>query len=241
MFVNCDVKGLEWVAGTYLSQCPVALNEIVKGIDQHAANQEQFGLGEGKAGRLVAKVFVFRLIYGGTEFSYCNDPDFTGVSTNPKFWRKVIDEFYSKYTGWAKWHTSLMQEATTSGRIVLPTGRSYLYSPTRRGGDLVWPRTTILNYPVQGLGADLLSLARVRLRRRWGGSGIICSTVHDSLIMDVPSNEAMDAGRLMKECVEEIPNMFEKWFGHKWNVPLTAEVEYGMDLKNMEPLVLTGS
>jgi hypothetical protein len=47
--------------------------------------------------RLIAKTFVFRLIYGGSAFSYANDPEFTGVSSDPDFWQSVIDEFYTKY------------------------------------------------------------------------------------------------------------------------------------------------
>lgn len=56
MFVNCDVKSLEWVVGAYLSQDEVAIEEILRGVDQHSDNQIRFKL----PSRLIAKTFVFR-------------------------------------------------------------------------------------------------------------------------------------------------------------------------------------
>lgn len=141
MIVNGDARALEWVAGTFLSQDRVALQEIKDRVDQHTLNMNAFRL----PSRLIAKTFVFRLIYGGQAYSYANDPDFTHVSTSEKFWNRVIDAFYEKYQGWASWHIKLMQEATTTGKVLMPTGREYSYQRTLLG---VWPRTTILNYPV---------------------------------------------------------------------------------------------
>lgn len=157
MIVNADAKSLEWVVGTYLSQDKLAMQEIWDNVDAHTSNQIAFKLpgwedaaagiksDAAKLGRGIAKIFVFRLIYGGTEYSYARDPDFVGVSSSTKYWLKVIERFYDKYKGWAAWHVKLMQEATTTGRLVMPTGRVYTYSPLASGD---WPRTTILNYPV---------------------------------------------------------------------------------------------
>lgn len=94
MLLQADAKQLEWVGATYLSQDQVALNEILNNVDQHTDNQERFGL----PSRLIAKTFVFRLIYGGSAYSYANDPDFKAIG-NESFWQGVIDEFYKKYFG----------------------------------------------------------------------------------------------------------------------------------------------
>ena len=92
MLLQADAKQLEWVGATYLSQDQVALKEIWGSVDQHADNQTRFGL----PSRLVAKTFVFRLIYGGSAYSYANDPNFRDIG-NEKFWQGVIDQFYDKY------------------------------------------------------------------------------------------------------------------------------------------------
>lgn len=143
--VNCDAKALEWIVGAYLSRDKVARQEILDEIDQHTLNQKAFGL----PSRLIAKKFVFRLMYGGSAYSYANDPDFTDVSTSEKYWQKVIDAFYNKYTGLRDWHTKIVQEAMQTGQLVMPTGRIYKFEPKKDfRGELKAPETIIKNYPV---------------------------------------------------------------------------------------------
>jgi DNA polymerase I-like protein with 3'-5' exonuclease and polymerase domains len=96
------------------------------------------------------------LIYGGSAYSYANDPDFTSVSRDVKFWQRVIDEYYNKYQGIKKWHDSLLNTVKKQGYIEIPSGRFYEFKPEFKHGDWKWPLTTIKNYPVQGFGADLV-------------------------------------------------------------------------------------
>jgi len=60
MLINVDVKGLEVVVAAQLSGDDVLCTEIINRVDIHDANRVKFGLGEGKPGRLVAKIFKFR-------------------------------------------------------------------------------------------------------------------------------------------------------------------------------------
>lgn len=60
MILNFDVKGLEVVCAAYLSSDPVLYQELNDNVDIHSMNQQTLGLPEGKPGRLVAKVFLFR-------------------------------------------------------------------------------------------------------------------------------------------------------------------------------------
>jgi DNA polymerase-1 len=237
MIVNVDAKALEWICASYLSKDKVAYEEIWNNVDQHTENQTRFGL----PSRLVAKTFVFRLIYGGTAYSYAADPDFAGVSSSEKFWQGVIDEFYDKYQGVGKWHGNLMSEATTTGKLRMPTGRLYNFDSTVRRGDVVWPRTKILNYPVQGLGADLMCLARVSFARRFKAAGIvgkIISTIHDSIVVDVPESEVEKVVKIFISVFDDIPMNFERVFGVKFDLPTRCEVSYGknkFDLTEWKP------
>ena len=104
MLLQADAKALEWVCATYLSQDQTAAKEIWDGTDQHTDNQLRFGL----PSRLIAKTFVFRLIYGGSAYSYANDTNFTDVSRSESFWQNVIDEFYNKYQGLGQWHKDIV-------------------------------------------------------------------------------------------------------------------------------------
>jgi DNA polymerase I-like protein with 3'-5' exonuclease and polymerase domains len=228
---------LEWRCASFLSQDETAIKEILDGTDQHSDNQLRFGL----PSRLIAKTFVFRLIYGGSAYSYANDPNFSDVSKSEKYWQGVIDEFYSKYKGLHKWHTKLMQEATTTGMVKLPTGRIYQYKSEDRRGEKVWPRTTILNYPVQGLGADLMSIARVSLFNRMRKLGYekakLINTVHDSIIIDCDDSHTDTLAKMMLQVFEDIPKNFEKLFGVEFNIPMKGEVKTGKtwgDLKEFD-------
>ena len=145
LIINADGKAVEWVVGSWLANDPVALQEIIEGKDMHTDNQIRFNL----PSRLIAKVFIFRTIFGGTSYSFANDPDFAGVSTSQKFWDRVIEKFHEKYQGWSSWWINLIREATTTGRIISPLGRIWQYHQYQKpNGDWAWPVTTIKNYIV---------------------------------------------------------------------------------------------
>ena len=238
MFVNCDASGLEVNCAAFLSQDPTLMDEIVNKADIHSNNQARFGLPKGEEGRLIAKIFVFRLIYGGSAYSYANDPNFTGVSASEKYWQKVIDEFYNKYQGIYKWHIKILEEVMMNKRLIMPTGRQYDFFPTiNYRGEPKWPDTKIKNYPVQGLGADLMSIARVDFAKRFWKSeleGKLRSTVHDSIVIDVPKKNVDIVLQMFYDVFNDIPKNFKSIFSVEYSLPLFCECKVGMDLKNLE-------
>ena len=235
MLINVDVKGLEVVVAAQLSGDITLCKELLDGVDIHETNRDVFNLGEGKAGRLVAKIFKFRLLYGGSAYSYANDPDFRGVSSSQSFWQEVIDKYYDKYSGIKEWHGQLLIEAQTTGRIVIPSGRYYPITPdiSRRES---WPLTIIKNYPVQGFGADLVMLARLEANRLLVASGIeaaFIGTIHDSIVVDTPEENVYNIGKLLKQAVEEVPSLCKKVWDYNFSLPLKCEIAYGMNKTNM--------
>jgi DNA polymerase I-like protein with 3'-5' exonuclease and polymerase domains len=126
-----------------------------------------------------------------------------------------------------------MHEATTTGQIVIPTGRVFKYEPTHQRGDIVWPRTTILNYAVQGLGADLMMLARISAYNRIKKAklqGLLISSVHDSIVVDCPDDETEEFCKIFQSVFNDVPANFERIFKHPFNLPMKAEVLYGPNL-----------
>lgn len=204
----------------------------------HSDNQMKFGL----PSRLIAKIFVFRLIFGGSAYSYAMDPDFRDAGLSQKQWQKVIDQFYAKYPDLYKWHISLVEEVTRTGFVTIPTGREFHYSPIKKpNGDIDWPRTTILNYSVQGFGADLMMVARLSFANRLKAGGYktkLISTVHDSIVCDSPDDEYLRIVKLFHEVFADIPKNFEKIFGVELNVPMKCEVLIGSNLKEMKEIKL---
>jgi DNA polymerase I-like protein with 3'-5' exonuclease and polymerase domains len=238
MLLQADARQLEWIGATYLSQDQTAIEEIWNNVDQHADNQQRFGL----PARLIAKTFIFRLIYGGSAYSYANDPNFKDIG-GESFWQGVIDQSYNKYQGLAKWHKNIVEEVKRNRQLVMPTGRIYKYEPDLTYGTARWPRTKILNYPVQGLGADLMAIARVSLRNRIKHMEevLLVNTVHDSIIIDFNHHkyDPVELVKLVDKCFNDVPLNFKRLFGVDFNLPMRVECEVGKDWGNMEKIVLT--
>jgi len=242
LLVNADVKGLEVVVAAQLSNDSVLRQEIIDKEDIHGNNQRAFGLGEGKAGRLIAKIFKFRLIYGGSAYSYAHDSDFMGVSRSERFWQEVIDKYYAKYHGIAKWHKDIDHEAKTNGCLTIPSGRYYPFGYEETQWGLKWPDTKVKNYPVQGFGADLVMLARLecnrRLREIEGPSDLLVSTIHDSIVVDTPEENVYNIGTILKESIEAVPQLCRDIWKYDFSLPLTCEVSAGPNKKDMKLLEL---
>jgi|TARA_R110000764_G_scaffold92670_2_gene176043 DNA polymerase I-like protein with 3'-5' exonuclease and polymerase domains len=233
MILNADAKALEWVCASYLSKDKTAHQEIWDEIDQHTDNQNRFGL----PSRLIAKTFVFRLIYGGSAFSYANDPNFKDIG-NEMFWQNVIDQFYRKYTGLKEWHDQLMFQVKQTNKLIMPTGRTYKYLPeTNSMGNIKYPRTRILNYPVQGLGADLMTIARISLYNKIAKmDGVkLINTVHDSIMLDFDPKVCYTNSivQIVKESFENVPANFKHLFGKEFNLPMRVDIQVGNTWGNL--------
>lgn len=215
----------------FLSQDPVLIQEIRDGADLHTDNQNRFGL----PSRLIAKIFNFRLLYGGSAYSYSNDPEFMSISKSDKYWQEVIDAYYDKYRGIKEWHKKLVKEAVEKGRIISPTGREYRFE--KYNGNI--KDTQVKNYIVQGTGADLMALARVSFYNRIKKLGLkeclLVNTVHDSIVVDINPKVCDNkvVARTMHEVFDDLPKNFEKLFLTPFNVPMECEVLHGEDWENM--------
>jgi len=234
MLIHADVKGLEVVTAAYLSKDPVLCEEIRDGVDIHSENQKRFEL----PNRVLAKIFKFRLIYGGSAYSYAHDPDFTTVSSSEKYWQDVIDEYYNKYKGIALWHKHLVEEVQTKGRLVMPTGRMFPFPRLEVIKNLAKWRPKILNYPVQGTGADLVAIGRVALRRRIKKLELpvlFQSTVHDSIDLDIDNDVDLcyNICSIVEKAINDIPLNFKRLFGVEFNLPVGCEIGFGPNLKDL--------
>lgn len=243
MIIQCDVKSLELVVVAYLSQDSVMMKEIIDKVDLHENNRKAFDLPT----RLIAKTYIFRLVYGGSAWAYTLDHEFSGVMPHlpqkkrVEYWQSVIDTTYQKYQDVADWHKYIIHEAQTTGKVTCPTGRFFPFSPVLRKGEHVWPVTTIKNYPVQGTGADLVSLARVDFLKQFKKeqiNGKLISSVHDSLVCDVHPSHVQETARLLSGAVSKVPQLFEERFGEVFNLPMTAEILVGPNMEDMTEIKL---
>jgi DNA polymerase I-like protein with 3'-5' exonuclease and polymerase domains len=234
MLIQCDAASLEIRIAAFLSQDKVLMQEIKDGVDLHTDNQQRFGL----PSRLIAKVLNFRILYGGNEFSFANDPEFIPISKSKEYWKEVIDEYYKKYEGIGKWHREIIREAVNTGYVVSPTGRMYKFDKF----DGKVKDTQVKNFPVQGTGADLMALARVsfynRLKRLNFTDCLLVNTVHDSIVVDFDEKKCdyKVIAKTFHDVFDDLPKNFEKMFLTPFNVPMSCEVLMGKDWENMSEI-----
>lgn len=221
--IECDAKQLEWVCACILSKDEIGLQEIKEGIDLHLINANTLHL----PNRLIAKKFLFRLIYGGGAFSYAKDPDFSWISNKENYWQDVIDNFYNKYKGLYKWHKNIKNDVyKNKGKWVSPLGRSYQYEKTKYG---TLSATQILNYPVQGFAADVMALFRVILNNELQNyrDVNILSTVHDSVLLESPSFLCNEIAKIAHNSMVAVENEMSKRFAFELPVEFKVEVKSG--------------
>lgn len=231
-------KGLEVVCAAELSGDPILCKEVEDKENIHENNRLAFNL----PSRLIAKIFKFRLIYGGSAYSYAHDPDFMDVSKSEKFWQDVINNYYTKYKGIKQWHDKLLEQAMREGFIEIPSGRYYSFrAETNQWGQSKWPLTKIKNYPVQGFGADLVKLARIDFYNKLIESELeakFIGTIHDSLVVDTPEKNCYTVSMMLKKSIEDVPMLCEQRFGYKFKLPMTCEILAGPNKSDMEEIVL---
>ncbi|SRR5258706_128667 len=244
MLLKVDATQLEWRVKVWMAQDKVAMQEIKDGVKFHEDNQKRFNLPT----KTIAKNFLYQMIFSdafgeqgikGPAYSYAHKADFQEASTSIKYWENVIERFFDKYQGIYSHSIELIRTATSTGRITNPSGRFYKFSPIRTWNEQVdWPRTKILNYPIQGFSADLISIARLLLRERlsknfsYGSKALLINTVHDDAEMDVDNDPELvyNICILMEECFRDINSEFRKKFGVEINVPMGGEVKFGWTL-----------
>jgi DNA polymerase I-like protein with 3'-5' exonuclease and polymerase domains len=205
--------------------------------DIHTTNQKAFNL----ASRLIAKKLLFRAIYADPEkaaFAYSKDPEFSEVSSSAKYWQKVLDNFFDKYKDLKTTHIDFIRQAVTTGVITSPFGRQYEFSPKKnRRGETYWPIPDILNWPNQGLGADIMAIIRVVTlygKRKRNIQGDLISTVHDSIVWDATEESKKEIVKLSLDVFENLPYYINKYLGVNWNVALVGEVSSGPNMKQLE-------
>lgn len=238
MLVNADAIGLEWRTITELSGDSTALKEILLREDTHTKNQEALGL----PSRLVAKLFLFRIIYRGSAYAFANDVTFNHVSTSEAYWDNLIKKFFQKYSGIDRVHQEWADCVKRNCPIIGPSGRGWSISMDRdRYGNLKLPWTKFTNYPVQGTGADIMMMARISFFNRINKLSFrehvkLISTVHDSIVVDTKPEYVQEVTNIFFDVFDDLPNNLSRAFDYEWKTPLNCEVVVGRDMKNMTPL-----
>jgi DNA polymerase-1 len=234
MLLQCDASQLEWRVALELSNEIVGIQEIINGEDTHTNNQSAFEL----PSRLIAKIFLFRTIFRGSGWAFANDANFQHVSNNPKFWDSMNEKFYAKYKYLDKQHKLWMALVSAGKDITGPLGRSWHLEMKRDyKGELKLPINQLVNLPVQGTGADIMTIARISAYKRIKKAGIPCdfiSTVHDSIVVDTQKRYLRALANIFEQVFKDLPMNIKAIFGYDWTCPMACECKYGPNMKDMK-------
>lgn len=234
MLLEVDESALEWRVAAELSRDPLMLKEIKEGIDQHEkVRQEIF---KGQVERVMAKIWNFRMLYMDESlkgYAYYMDPAMPNFSK--RRWDDIVGGFFSRYSGFAKWHVQILKEVNKTGELHGPTGRRWVFHKTQGRYGMQYDKAKVYNYPIQGSAADVIKLYMKSMCSEIVNRPEIklVNCVHDSLIFDLPENDVdwlaercYTIGDLQKQALSE-------YFNIEWEVPLAVECKWGPNWAEM--------
>jgi len=232
-----DLSQVEWRAGAELSGDRVMIDEVNGGVDQHVATVRELMEMEfiskadpvSKANRNHAKVFNFRMIFGGSKWGFHLDVNM------PKFglakWKSVIDRFWRKYAGLAAFHANNIKYVLAHGTLQTLTGRKFKFDKCAEvEGELTFNYNQIRNRPIQGTAAELIALVGVVIRRGMKANKMkskLILTVHDSIVFDIAKGEEDMIKNLSLKVCSSLREYIKAYFGIEWETYLEGEFEIG--------------
>ena len=229
-----DLSQLEWRIAAWLSQDPVAMSEIIDGVDCHADNAIRF-FGDIKY-RQDAKIMTFRLLYGGSAYAFYMDPKMPNFSKAR--WNDIVRQYENKYHVLIEWQRQNIRDvARDKGFLYSPLGRVYKIPQEEHRqypGVMVYKETCIKNYPVQGTAtADVVPLAmnlideQLNKRPDYYQASNWMGQVHDSVIFDTMPYEVKRLAYTSIQVFEDLPVVISDMWGVDFNLPMTGECEWG--------------
>lgn len=203
--------------------------------------------------RTGAKVFSFQRAYGAGVATIAKA---TGMSTEDV--QALIDAENARYPEIDSYFSGLEQEIernsvpTTNfsahpmnpavrvqmriSRIRTPDGKRYTFRShpsqgwqLKRGITSTFSPTERMNYPVQGLGGQVMKAAmwiNVRefyRRENFNGLALLVNTVHDAAYRDAHPSVSLASSELMHACMEAASDFIAYWF--KWDIPLPVPTD----------------
>jgi DNA polymerase-1 len=214
--INLEI--LEFRTAAYLSQDATAIKEIEDGFDVHSYTAQVITDAGQPTSRQEAKAHTFAPLYGATGFGRSQAE------------ASYYEQFSSKYKGVAKWHRTLANEALQTGRIRIPSGRSFAFPDVvRRSNGSVSHFTQIKNYPVQAFAtADIVPLVLMTIDNMLlNMESCIVNTVHDSIVIDVHPDEVDQVLNLVNSINSEMKKLINTRWKIDFNVPLKLDAKIG--------------
>lgn len=167
--------------------------------------------------RRAAKALNFGIIYGMSVFGFSES---AGIDREEA--RKFIDEYMEKFTGVADYMRRTKESARKNGFVETETGRRR-YLPEINSPNFQVQSSgerMAINMPIQGLAADIVKLAMIRVREEFKNDPEVrmILQVHDEIILEVKEKKAEAVAQKTKALMEN---------AYQLSVPLVVDVKTG--------------
>ena len=188
---------------------------FLSGADIHAATAAQvFGMPREMVTpemRSAAKAVNFGILYGMGAFSLSQD-----IHVSVRQANQYIQNYMAQFPSVGAFMEKTVDTARINGYVTTYFQRRRPVPELLASNKMVQAagKRIAMNTPIQGTAADILKLA--------------LSQVHDELIVEVPEQHALQAGKVLGEEMQNvIRNTLSPEEQEKFPVPLTADVSMG--------------
>lgn len=227
LLLGFDYSQLELRLAAHLSQDENLLLAFQKGFDVHALTAKLLFPGQTEEARRLAKVVNFGIIYGISAKALSRRLNLPVAEA-----QALIDSYFQKFPGMRKLRDDLIERAKNYGYAETLTGRkrfipeilSQVYRERLRAERIA------INMPIQGLGADIMKLAMVKIDEQLVAEKLfpeqarLVLQIHDELILEVKQELVYNLEMKVKEIMETV---------YQLSVPLTVNVHLGQSLADL--------
>ena len=173
-----------------------------------------------KEQRSNAKVVNFGIIYGVSAFGLSNQ-----TNLNRKESKELIEKYFEKYPKLKHYMNNQISFARDNGFVETILGRRRYLKDINSQNSIVRSAAerNAINAPIQGSAADIIKIAMINIQNKLSNGNYkskMLLQVHDELVFDVFKPE-------LNEIISLARNEMEQ--AYKINVPLTVELNYGLN------------
>ncbi|NLF67448.1 MAG: hypothetical protein GX575_00190 [Candidatus Anammoximicrobium sp.] len=162
----------------------------------------------------IGKRFNFGVSYGQTAYGVAKQ---LGASLSEA--QDCIERYFRRFQGVRAWIQAIQQAARWTGLPRTLYGRQRRVDPLAAEDDAGHYLRQAINGPVQGTAADLIKMATARVHRALPADCRLLLCVHDSLLVQAPTERAEEVASELRRVMECPPPGF--------TVPIKVEVKIG--------------
>jgi len=171
--------------------------------------------------RRAAKAVNFGIVYGMSAYGLSKS-----IKISVDEAQAYIDAYFKRFAGVRTYMDGVLKQAREDGYVTTILGRR-CYMPdikSSKGNLREAAERQAINAPVQGSAADLLKLAMIKLRHALDEKKLkskLLLTIHDELVLEVPSEELEEAKKTVAENMESALSL---------SVPVIVDISTGTNL-----------